>query len=161
MAYPVVEKQRRGQRERIGEELNLVPFIDMLVVLLTFLLMTATILQTAIIELSLPKSGVGAGESSSSNPLASQPLTLSVVITDKGLQVIGGGGKLPPIPKKGGKYDFDKLTEQLEKVKDKYPTQTAVIITSESNIIYDYIIKTMDSCLLAGLPDISLSGRIS
>lgn len=160
MAYPVVAKQRRGERERIGEDLNLVPFIDMLVVLLTFLLLTATVLQTAIIELSLPTSGTGSGNESD-NPLANQPLTLSIAITDKGLQVIGGGGKLPPIPKKGGKYDFDKLIEQLELIKEEYPSQTAIIIVSESNIIYDYIIKTMDACLVAGIPDISLSGRIA
>jgi len=160
MAYPVVAKQRRFEREKIGEELNLVPFIDMLVVLLTFLLITVTILQTAIIELSLPTSASGAG-STLENPMEGQPLTLSIAITDKGLQVIGGGGKLPPIPKKGGKYNFEKLSEQLKMVKEEYPGQTAVIIVSESNIIYDYIIKTMDVCLEAGMPDISLSGRIA
>lgn len=158
MAYP--PKRKGGYREKIGEELNLVPFIDMLVVLLTFLLLTAAILQTAIIELSLPSSGVGEG-GETENPLGDQPLTLSIAITDQGLQVIGGGGKLPPIPKKGGKYDFDKFQEQLEKIKEQYPAQTSIIIVSESNIIYDYIIKVMDCCLMAGLPDISLSGRVA
>jgi len=158
MAFAITTRKKK--KHAIDEELQLVPFIDMFAVLLTFLLITATILQTAIIELSLPTAAGTGSNTSDVNENLQQPLTLSVIITDKGLTIGGSGAILPMIAKKGGNYDFDELSRQLGKIKEKFSAQTQVIIVCEPNIIYDNIIKTMDCCLEAGFPEISLSGQI-
>ncbi|MGQ9705801.1 MAG: ExbD/TolR family protein [bacterium] len=158
MAFAVTVRKKK--KHAIDEELELVPFIDMFAVLLTFLLITATILQTAIIELSLPTAaGTGTGTSKTEESVP-QPLTLSIIITDKGLTIGGSGAILPMISKKGGNYDFVELSKQLTKIKEKFPAQTQVIIVCEPEILYDSIIKTMDCCLEAGFPEIALSGQI-
>ncbi|OQX91184.1 MAG: hypothetical protein B6D57_00670 [Candidatus Coatesbacteria bacterium 4484_99] len=160
MAFAVSTK-RRG-KSVVDEEIELVPFIDTFAVLVVFLLMTTVILQTAVIELSLPTAaGTGTGAQDESEESTPQPLVLSIIVTDRGITIGGSGAILPMIKKKGGRYDFNELEKQLEKIKERYPAQTSVIIVSEPEIIYDNIIKTMDSCLKTGFPEIALSGQIT
>jgi len=159
MAYPVSGKLRR-RKQRIDEELELVPFIDIMAVLLTFLLMTAVILQTAIIEINLP-TAAGAGEGTELEKEEKQQLNLTVIVTDQGFIVGGSGAILPPIPKQGGEYDWDGLSQQLEQIKEKFPNQTSVIIAAEQQIIYEDIIRTMDCCLGKDLPEIALAPKIT
>ncbi|UCE26681.1 MAG: biopolymer transporter ExbD [Candidatus Coatesbacteria bacterium] len=153
---------KRGhiRKQKVDEELELVPFIDMLAVLIVFLLMTATVLQTAVIEISLPSSGISAGGKA---PSSQSELNLSLIITDQGFRIGGAGAILPLIPKKSdGRYDLDRLEEDLIEVKKTYEDQTQIILISEPEVIYDDIIHIMDVCHKPeiGLTDIALSGSI-
>jgi hypothetical protein len=76
----------------------------------------------------------------------------------QGFYVAGGGGVIgadaatpdstrpPTIPKKDGKYDYPALTEQLRQIKEKYPNETAVILSADMDVLYDVLIQTMDAC---------------
>jgi biopolymer transport protein ExbD len=158
MAYPV--SGRRRTKLKVDQELELVPFIDVMAVLLTFLLMTAVILQTAIIEINLP-SAAGTGTTDMTQEEKKQQLNLTIIITDQGFIVGGSGAILPPIPKQGGEYDWEGLKEQLMRIKEQFPGQSSVIIAAEQQIIYDDIIKAMDACLASGLPEIALAPKIA
>jgi biopolymer transport protein ExbD len=151
--------KKRIKRREVWEDPELVPFIDMLVVCCCFLLMSASLLQTAVIEISLP-TATGAGTASTMTPQSGE-LNLSLIITDEGLRVGGAGAILPLIPKKKDKFDWDKLTETLKKVKGEYPDQASIIIISEPEIVYDNIIQAMDVCVMEGFPEIALSGQIT
>ena len=156
MAFAPKKKVRHRE---VWEDPELVPFIDMLVVCCCFLLMSASLLQTAVIEISLP-STTGAGTASTATPQSGE-LNLSLIITDEGLRVGGAGAILPLIPKKRDSFDWDKLTETLKDVKKEYPGQESIIIISEPEIVYDNIIQAMDVCVMEGFPDIALSGSIT
>ncbi|MGD8719236.1 MAG: biopolymer transporter ExbD [Candidatus Zixiibacteriota bacterium] len=156
MAFAPKKKVRHRE---VWEDPELVPFIDMLVVCCCFLLMSASLLQTAVIEISLPTAS-GAGTSSTSSPQGGE-INLSLIITDEGFRVGGAGAILPLVPKKKGKFDWDKLTETLKDVKKEYPDQQSIIIIAEPEIVYDDIIQAMDVCVMEGLPDIALSGNIT
>ncbi|HUV86472.1 MAG TPA: biopolymer transporter ExbD [bacterium] len=151
--------KKRIKRREVWEDPELVPFIDMLVVCCCFLLMSASLLQTAVIEISLPTTTGPTGESAMT-PQAGE-LNLSLIITDEGLRVGGAGAILPLIPKKRDKFDWDKLTETLKDVKKEYGDQQSIIIISEPEIVYDNIIHAMDVCVVEGFPDIALSGQIT
>lgn len=151
--------RKKIKHREVWEDPELVPFIDMLVVCCCFLLMSAALLQTAVIEISLP-TATGAGTSGVSSPQAGE-LNLSLIITDEGLRVGGAGAILPLIPKKRDKFDWDKLTETLVDVKKQYPGQDSIIIIAEPEVVYDNIIQAMDVCVMEGFPDIALSGNIS
>lgn len=153
-----VPKKKTKYRD-VNFEPELVPFIDMLVVCCCFLLMSASLLQTAVIEISLPSAAAPGSASSSPQPQAGE-LNLSLIITDEGLRIGGSGAILPLIPKKGAGYDWDKLTKNLKDIKKQFPNQNSMIIISEPEIIYDNIIQAMDRCVMEGFPDISLSGQI-
>ncbi len=151
--------KKRIKHREVWEDPELVPFIDMLVVCCCFLLMSAALLQTAVIEISLPTT-TGHSAESTMTPQAGE-LNLSLIITDEGLRVGGAGAILPLIPKKRDKFDWDKLTETLKDVKKEYDDQTSIIIISEPEIVYDNIIHAMDVCVAEGFPDIALSGQIT
>jgi biopolymer transport protein ExbD len=151
--------KKKVRHREVWEDPELVPFIDMLVVCCCFLLMSASLLQTAVIEISLPTAS-GAGTSSTSSPQGGE-INLSLIITDEGFRVGGAGAILPLVPKKKGKFDWDKLTETLKDVKKEYPDQQSIIIIAEPEIVYDDIIQAMDVCVMEGLPDIALSGNIT
>lgn len=151
--------KKRVKHREVWEDPELVPFIDMLVVCCCFLLMSASLLQTAVIEISLPTT-TGAGTTGAMTPQAGE-LNLSLIITDEGLRVGGAGAILPLIPKKKDRFDWDKLTETLKDVKKEYPDQASIIIISEPEIVYDNIIQAMDVCVVEGFPDIALSGQIT
>jgi biopolymer transport protein ExbD len=151
--------KRRVKTREVWEDPELVPFIDMLVVCCCFLLMSASLLQTAVIEISLPTAS-GVGAAGSITPQGGE-LNLSLIITDEGLRVGGAGAILPLIPKKRDRFDWDKLTETLKDVKKEYPNQESMIIISEPEIVYDNIIQAMDVCVMEGFPDIALSGQIT
>lgn len=155
MAFAPKKKLRKRE---VNFEPELVPFIDMLVVCCCFLLMSASLLQTAVIEISLP-SAAGAGSASTTSSQAGE-LNLSLIITNEGLRIGGSGAILPLMEKKNGKYDWDRLAEELKKVKKEFPNQDSIIVISEPEIIYDDIIQAMDRCVAVGLADISLSGNI-
>src|ERR1700748_413894 len=78
--------------EMVGE-LNIVPFLDIVVNLIMFLLATTeAVLLISQIESDLPK--IAKGRSKSSD--VATPLNLSVSVTDGGVIVSGSGGKLAP-----------------------------------------------------------------
>ncbi len=151
--------KKRVRHREVNFEPELVPFIDMLVVCCCFLLMSASLLQTAVIEISLPSAAAAGSAGAPQAPQAGE-LNLSLIITDEGLRIGGSGAILPLIPKKGRSYDWDKLTKNLKDIKKQFPNQDSIIIISEPEIVYDNIVQAMDRCVMEGFPDISLSGQI-
>ena len=152
-------KKKRKSDEKVDEEPELIPFIDMLVILTCFLLMTQATLQASVIEISLPSAGSGGATTSPQN----SQLNLSLIITDRGIRIGGSGAVWPLMEKKDGKYDIKTLEDTLKDIKKEFPDQTEIILIVEPEVIYDDIIGIMDTCYLPdiGFTDISLSGSIS
>jgi biopolymer transport protein TolR len=79
--------------EAMGE-LNIIPFLDIVVNLIMFLLMTTTVVLTITqIDSQLPDYRRGVGGRS---PTPEASLNLNLTITDSGVIVTGSGGKLAP-----------------------------------------------------------------
>jgi biopolymer transport protein ExbD len=130
---------RKFQRhQRKPAELLLVPMIDIFTVLVTFLLMTAVFSRTVILELKLP----------SQNTEFREPppgLQLEVIVRKDSLLVADrNSGPLAPLPNQKGAYDYDGLSQYLQRVKDKYPDKTDATILLEPNIAYDTLVQVMD-----------------
>jgi biopolymer transport protein TolR len=137
-----------------SSELNIIPFLDIVVNLIMFLLVTTeAVLLMAQIESDLPKIAKGRGHSGE----VSTPLNLNVTITDKGVIVSGSGGKLAPgcdktevggsmtVSKKANKYDWKALTECAVKVKKVFPTEDTVTVGANPTIAYENIVAAMDA----------------
>ena len=119
--------------EAVGE-LNIVPFLDIVVNLIMFLLATTeAVLLIAQIESDLPKITRGRGKKSS----VETPLNLNVTITANGVLVSGSGGKLAPgcqdiapggqvtVARKRNAYDWPGLTECVARVKQQFAEEDA------------------------------------
>ena len=82
--------QRRIQK---AEELNLVPIMNLVTILIPFLIMAAQFVQLAVIDSTLP--AIGAPTTSDEKP-DKPPLNLSLAITDRGVTVMGADAILYP-----------------------------------------------------------------
>jgi biopolymer transport protein ExbD len=139
----LVRRLRRGQ----GEELNLVPMIDIFTVLVTFLLMTAVFYRTVILELNLPTSQTQVVPQQ-------QSLELEVMVRKAKLQVSDRNSGLltefPNVttPEGTSAYDVEKLNEYLQRVKARFPDKLDASVLLEPDIPYDAMVQVMDAVRL-------------
>jgi biopolymer transport protein TolR len=149
-----VEDSGNGRR-RADVDLNIVPFIDLMSVLIIFLLISAVWTQVSMIQIGSSIYGKKtAQEVSEPPPRAEIPFRLDVR-TD-GYRIILGL-QSSEVPKLNGEYDDAKLLEELKKVKELYPEKVDSVVTVLDELPYETLIKGMDALLTAGFPQISVS----
>jgi len=160
-------RRRVKEWEEVGE-LNIVPYLDVVVNLVMFMLLSMTGLITlGVLNVSAPKIG-GEGTAAAAAQDAGPKLLLTVAIGKQGFFVAGAGGVLgkdaaanepgrpPTVPlKPDGKYDYTALSQQLATIKEKFPSETQVILSADGDVVYDVLVQTMDACreLVTKLPD--------
>ena len=137
-------------------EIFLSPVLNLFIILIPFLLITAVFVQTSVIDLFLPSISRIQNSPPEAQSNVSKEKILILAIAPQGFYFILGDKLLKVIPK-GDDYDYGTLEKVLQKVKDKLPEQHSIIIESDDDIIYDHIIHTIDRCQSCGLTHISLS----
>ena len=148
--------RRRIRDEEHTGELNIVPYLDVVVNLVMFMLLSLTgLVGLGVLNVSAPKL---AGDAAAAERVERPPLLLTVAIGRQGFTVAGAGGVLgrdapapdaarpPTVPLREGKYDYPALTEELKRVKDLFPSETAIILSADPDVVYDVLIQTMDAC---------------
>jgi len=134
--------RRKGGRRHNEEtaELNITAFMNLMVILVPFLLITAVFSRLAVLELNLP--------GSSTEPVEPQDQTFQLeVIVRKSKIEIGdrNQGLLGVYPNSAeGDYDYEALSGKLSELKDRYPKKTDASILLESDIEYDTLVQVMD-----------------
>jgi len=130
---------RRRRQSDEAPELNITAFMNLMVILVPFLLMTAVFSQMAILELTLP--------GSSSEPADPQEMTFQLEITVREQQIEVGDrnvGALGVYPNEVDGYDYEALSAKLVEIKDSYPEKTDASILLEADISYDTLVQVMD-----------------
>ena len=145
-----VDTGGKSGKKSVNADLNLVPYIDLLTCMVSFLLITAVWSQLARLEAHQK----GQGQAGEDTPPEKQ-LKLVVVVNDEGFNVVADQDQ-QPIPKKGTEYDYEKLGTELKKLKDAHPDKGDVQVASEDQIKFEVLVRTMDTALTARFPDISL-----
>jgi len=124
-------------------ELDITTFLNLMVVLVPFLLITAVFSRITIMEVNLPS---GAG-----GPTDKPKITIEVIIRTKGLEIGNGRSVIASMPKKGEEYDLKSLSTYLQQIKKNYPDKSDATILLEEDIEYDTMIKVMDVVRVAEL----------
>lgn len=155
-------KRRVHPHEKTGE-LNIVPYLDIMVNLIMFMLVSMTgVLQFGILNVSAPSYGPAAPGAAGGEK--KKDLLLTVAISTKGFFVAGSGGVLgdaqadpkapkvdpkeaaPTIPKLAdGKYDYPNLTRKMVDIKNSFPTESKIILMADQTVPYEVLIQTMDA----------------
>jgi biopolymer transport protein TolR len=145
-----VDSGNKSGKKPLNADLNLVPYIDLLTCMVAFLLITAVWSQLA--RLNIHQKGQGqAGEDTPPEKV----FKLIVLVNGDGFNLVADQDQ-QPIPKKGESYDFEKLSDELKKIKDTHPDKTDIQVASEDTIKFDTLIRTMDAAMTARFPDVSL-----
>jgi len=127
--------RNRGPKE--PPELDITTFLNLMVVLIPFLLISAVFSRVAIMELSVP---TGAGGAAAATP----NFTIEVIVRKAGLELANGSNVVAALPKKDGQYDMEKLSKMLIRLKSDYPDKEDATVLMEPDIEYDYLIRVMD-----------------
>jgi len=137
--------------KEMNAELNITAFMNLMVVLVPFLLMTAVFSQVSILNMNLP-----AGASEVIETEEKPPKALEVVIRKARLDVLErNSGLLKSIPNIEEQYDFLALNQFLQQVKShsEFNTDTGITLLMEMDTSYDALIQTMDAVRLVELDE--------
>ena len=132
--------RNRLKRDKPAVDIDITAFMNLMVVLVPFLLMTAVFSHTAVIDLNLPKK-----DSSKSLNNNKDKFSISVTIRSDGLFLSDNkNGLIKAIRKKDKKHDYAVLTGVLKQIKARYLSLNSITILAEQNTSYEDIISTMD-----------------
>jgi biopolymer transport protein ExbD len=152
----------KGKKKSLDMELNLVPFIDLLSCLISFLLITAV--WTQISALRVHQQGNAPTEQDP--PENQTTIDVRLTMTDRGymLSLAGNVVELAKVSKPDGAgmgYDTKQLVEKLKLVKQNYPEQRAVTVAAEDSIKFEDLTFTIDNIQAADLPDVTVSAAVN
>ncbi len=113
-------------------------FLNLMVVLVPFLLITAVFSRITIVELTLPSSAGGAAQ-------ARDPaFRVEVVVRESGLEITNGTLVIATLPKVEDEYDLERLGEYVMALKRDHPNEQSASVLLEPQIEYDHLIQVMD-----------------
>ncbi|MBT8077219.1 MAG: biopolymer transporter ExbD [Gammaproteobacteria bacterium] len=125
------------RRAKPAHELDVTTFLNLMVVLVPFLLITAVFSRLTIVELNLP-STAGGPASNADN------FRVEVVVRETGIEITNGRDIIGAIPNKDDEFDLQTLSEFMVSLKQEYPDHDAASVLMEPQIPYDYLIQVMD-----------------
>ncbi|GAB2876364.1 ExbD/TolR family protein [Microbulbifer echini] len=166
-------RRRRHGRDKEAPELDITAFLNLMVVLVPFLLVSAVFSRVTILELNMPS---GAGGGAPDDPA----VTVEVVVRTEALEISDGEKVIARFPNLNASeegepaqavatagetsageateegealallptaevYDLKKLTEFLLQVKASYPEKTDSILLMEADIAYEHLVGVMDT----------------
>lgn len=165
-----------GSRRRItfeDDELELVPVMNMFLVLIPFLLLSVSFYHIKAINTSVP---VLATTSSTSKAPARSNAKVTVVVELKekniSLSAICEDLSYDDLVKleteikvkNPGSYPLEELTQHLLYIKDRYPKSDTVILVPTQTVVYGTIVETMDTVRTKNnadlFPNVVLSGKV-
>ena len=130
---------KRGRGETPG--LDVTTFMNLMVALIPFLLISAVFSRITIMELNVPTTSGSSGDSALNLP----KFAIEVIVRKEGLEIANGSSVVAAIPKKDDQYDIQMLHKMLIRLKDRYPEKQDAAVLMEPNIEYDYLIQIMDA----------------
>ena len=136
-------RRSRSNRKHEAVELNITAFMNLMVILVPFLLITAVFSQVAILELNLPTSQSEANEEQ--EPEFQLEITVRDDIIDVGDRTTG---LLTRIENAGDDYDLEELSEYLAQIKQRFPEKIDATLLLEPDISYEVLVSVMDTVRL-------------
>jgi biopolymer transport protein ExbD len=139
------------RRQKDSPELDMTTFMNLMVVLVPFLLITAVFSRITIVELDLPSAQGSASDTPN--------FRVEVVVREAGLEIMDGVQVIAAIPKVGDAYDLETLSDHLVAIKGEYPEKSDASVLLEPHIQYDHLIQVMDTMRSVALEEDAQAAR--
>ena len=132
----------RGRGRRTINEINMVPFIDVMLVLLIIFMVTAPLITPSVID--LPSVGKAARQ-------PDQVIQI-IIAKDESFQM--------KILEKSTSLGLKDMAGSVKKAQSGM-TNSAVVISADKNIKYETVVKVMDALQRAGVQRVGLSVQLT
>ncbi len=131
---------RNRRRHRETADINITAFMNLMVILVPFLLITAVFSRVSVLELNLP------GPSAESNEQIENALNLEVTVRESSIEIGDRRTGLLKRFKRGAEgHDYAALSAYLKKVKARAPNVDEATLLLEPDIPYDVLVQVMDA----------------
>ncbi|MGM0564527.1 MAG: ExbD/TolR family protein [Pseudomonadota bacterium] len=139
-----MSRLRRHKHRQEPTELNVTAFLNLMVVLVPFLLISAVFSQMAVLELNMPDSQQ---EQPEPKDEPDEPKEKVQVILRDGRLLVNNGQEiaLELNADESGEYPIEQLTEYLMEAKERLPDTQSATVLLESDIEYQRLIAAMDA----------------
>lgn len=168
---------RLNRIKKIEEEdtdLDMVPIMNMFMVLIPFLLMSASFYHIKAINTSIPVHADKTVEQIAVEKKKEEKITVVIELKAKEIKISAlsdtlSSDLLSPLEKvvlrpSDQQIYFSEISKHLEAVKKKYPASDTMILIPDDSILYDDIIQAMDCARktekLELFPNVVLSGSL-
>ena len=150
----------RGRGRRTINEINMVPFIDVMLVLLIIFMVTAPLISPSMID--LPSVGKAA---------KTPDLVIQIIIGKDGALTLKAQDQSTPVTMKDLVRSVTTAQAKAAQATPPKstkpgatatgPTSTAVVISADKNVKYETVVKVMDTLQRAGVQRVGLSVQLA
>lgn len=142
------------KRKELNFELNIMPTLDILSVLICFLLLTAVWVQIGSLDV---RQAIGDNAAGGKNPPSIWATVKQDGSVDLSLRDVKVRQSEMSLRGQRGEIDWNRLTEQLRTLKAQLPDLKTGVIRPEAGTRYGDVIRLMDSLKKIEISDIGLS----
>jgi biopolymer transport protein ExbD len=132
MGIGVSGQDKGGRRRGVSAELNLVPFIDLLSVCITFLLLTAVWTQVQALPVD---QGTGEGDAGDATPLTVHLRTDGISV---GREAVAG------LAMTADEYDWHGLLVAIDADRALHPDAADALLVTDDGVQYQHMIRAFD-----------------
>ena len=141
--------KRRWRKKHLSEpaEVNITAFMNLMVILVPFLLITAVFSRITILELNLPTPGSANQAAKQDEP---EKLQLEVIVRQQSIEIGDrkhGLLKLVAVTPDGG--HLQQVSDMLQQIKARLPDKLDVTLLLETDIPYERLVEMMDTLRVA------------
>jgi biopolymer transport protein ExbD len=135
---------RRRRLEGQSTDINITAFMNLMVILVPFLLITAVFSRITVLQLNLP--AAAAREQNVPQP----DFDLEIIVRDGDIEVGDrSGGLIRRLPRTPAGYDYQQLSQLLQQIKARFPDKLNATLLLEADVPYDTLVQVMDRVRVA------------
>jgi len=131
--------RHRKFKHQQAAELDVTPFMNLMIVLVPVLLLSMVFTHTTVIDLNFPTGEGAAGE------FDPELVHLEVVVQPDALVVADGrGGTIRTLPMKDGEHDYAELSLVMQELKRRMPDKRDITVLLQEDTPYQTLVSVMD-----------------
>ncbi|NRB41937.1 MAG: biopolymer transporter ExbD [Pseudomonadales bacterium] len=151
-----------ARKRRSGDldiDIDLVPIMNMFLVLIPFLLMSSSFMSLKAINTSVPVSSEAAQQSVAPPKKSPVKIKAMIELNVNGISLVAEADELNPealqkmaltLKKRGKAYPLEQLSQHLASIKQQYPLSDTVVLMPAAKVTYKDIVKAMDAARSLG-----------
>lgn len=132
--------RKKRQRHTEAADLDVTPFMNLMIVLVPVLLLSMVFTHTTVIDLNFPTGDAASGE------IDPDAVHLEVQVFDDKLVVADGrGGTIKTLPQtEAGEHDYEQLSLVMQELKRRMPEKEDITVLLQEETNYQTLVSVMD-----------------
>ena len=131
--------RHRKHKHQEAADLDVTPFMNLMIVLVPVLLLSMVFTHTTVIELNFPTGDAG------SEQFDPDAVHLEVVVSADGMRVADGrGGTIKTLPLVDGEQDYENLSLVMQELKRRMPEKQDIMVLLQDETSYQTLVSVMD-----------------